>query len=360
MEGPRHSRDQGRVHRGGARPDYNEEDQMEEGSRKRKRKVKSVRIQNYSDDNSREIGDNAAPAPAEQDDDDHARFSGVASGSSKRKITKPIRLQDYSNDELIREVSRKTAKKKAKKRFDGSEEDTGDGRDNGEKRKRKDVRYKEESEPEERSRGKKKKNRDFEERSSGSRRLQAEPNYRDESVSEDEDDRIPYNKTRHIPPATADEPENRRGKKSRGARDSVQPRARESLQEENEESAESDFGRRKRSRRESQRTNAAAGSSERPMRNAAAGSSERPMRNAAAAGSSERPQRNAAGPNRYLESSDEDDMPKRSHRVVAKRSRAESHDSDSGESSGEEEARGSGGGVSSRGRIRRPNPRLMD
>ena len=34
-------------------------------------------------------------------------------------------------------MSRKTAKKKAKKRFDGSEEDTGDGRDNGEKRKRK-------------------------------------------------------------------------------------------------------------------------------------------------------------------------------------------------------------------------------
>ena len=39
IEGPRHSRDEGRVHRGGARPDYNEEDQMEEGSRKRKRKV---------------------------------------------------------------------------------------------------------------------------------------------------------------------------------------------------------------------------------------------------------------------------------------------------------------------------------
>jgi len=283
-------------------------------------------------------------------------------GEPENRGRPPARLADYTNDELIREATRKVARARKKARKQARREEIGlasvelaeepipGGSKSGERglgrRERKQVRYEEEAAETERP-GRRKSAGLATERSSERRRgtTTAEPNYVDQTESEHEEDRIPYRKTpryslQNSQNNTEDSEEEeeekvvgtgRTGKRG-GQRTVNTEESSAGRIEEEEESEESDYGKRKRPRR-SLNTSSRSG----------------------------RPQRSSTGQpgrSRYRESSDEDLHPKRHHRL--KMNRRQNQGESSEEEEEEEQQQEEPVGVSSRGRIRRPNPRLLD
>ena len=93
------------------RPDYSE-DQLEEENRSqlyeddddsvrriKNRSGKSMKLKHYEDEDTSEMGETVGD-PSKRGDSRVPQEG--SSGRSGRRIVKPVRLQDYSNDELIR------------------------------------------------------------------------------------------------------------------------------------------------------------------------------------------------------------------------------------------------------------------
>jgi len=259
------------------------------------------------------------------------------------------RLDDYSNQELMIEASRRGG---GSRRRYGEEESDQHQESGRAKRNKKAVRYAEDSIQDYRQ--------DYGERSSSSRRRSTtRPNYLDQSFSGDEEPRIANTRRERNAAEPIGQPgddgdsdreEARRRGRPRGGEQAPRgaprtsrgapPQQRQPPADQQDSGEESDFGRRKRSRRISHRS----------------GTGNTPE-------GGRRPQRQAAATRAGYRDPDSDDEEIPSRRRARQTMNYREMDRGESEFSDEEqEMPGAGGsaGVSSRGRVRRPNRRLLD
>ncbi|XP_023331466.1 bromodomain and WD repeat-containing protein 3 isoform X10 [Eurytemora carolleeae] len=324
-----HSAESNRSKRRTVRPDYSEdlldetngsyqyEDEDVNPRRKKNRNGNSVKLKIYEDEDASEIRE-ARGEPSKRLVSRAEPEQEETTGRTGRKIVKPARLQDYSNDELIREARRKSMKKKRKTWEDDSDHQASRKKRNeggSGKRNRKEVRYTEESEPENR-------------KSKGRRKLENEPNYRDHSETEDDEEEIRPRKRGKLVsanPPISEESEDEEPLRKRGRTSVLQHKSQEdSESEEEEEIPKKKSGRNPNSNSRSrlnprdERQDESSRGNDNDSEESDYGKRKRPRRQTSGhlKGESSRPQRSAgqSGRSRYRESSDEDPHPKRHHR----------------------------------------------